>query len=266
MTILFDRKAVVTFGVRGQVGKRFEGLRVKFEIEKTDEAYPNKASISVYNLNPSSRAEVEKKGLALVLSVGYGLELEDIFNGDIARPITSLEGSDYITTFEVGDGEAAYQSSRVDVTFKEGTAMKDIFQGLATSLGQTIKDFSQVGPEKILNGLTLSGLSRTHLDELTEKNGLEWSIQDNALQIIKKGGSTNEEAVFLSSETGLVGIPKKKAEGIEFTSLLMPKIRPGRKVFIQSKFISGLFRCGKVTHSGDNYDSKWLTTVEAVPV
>lgn len=264
MSLLFNRNAIVTFGVRGKPGKRLDGLRIKFEIEKTDESYPNKAKISVYNLNPSSRAEVEKKGLALVLSVGYGLELEDIFNGDIARPITELEGPDYVTTFEVGDGEKSFQSSRVDVAYKEGTSFKDIFQGLATSLGQTIKDFSQVGPEKILNGLTLSGLSRTHLDELTAKNGLEWSIQDNALQIIKKGGSTNEQAVFLSSDTGLIGIPKKKAEGIEFNSLLMPKLRPGRKVQIQSKFISGVFRCEKVTHKGDTHENDWFTTVEAV--
>lgn len=264
--ILFDRRAIITFGVRGQPGKRLEGLRVKFDIEKTDESYPNKASISVYNLNPSSRAEVEKKGLALVLSAGYGIELEDIFNGDIARPITVLEGADYVTTFEVGDGEKSFQSSRVDVTYKEGTSMKDVFIGIATSLGQTIKDLSHVGPEKILNGLSLSGLSRTHLDELTAKNGLEWSIQDNALQIIKKGGSTNEQAVFLSPNTGLVGIPKKKAEGIEFTSLLMPKLRPGRKVMIESKFISGVFRCEKVTHKGDTHDKDWITLVEAVPV
>jgi hypothetical protein len=266
MSVLFDRRAVVTFGVRGQPGKRLEGLRVKFSIEKSDESYPNKASISIYNLNPSSRAEVEKKGLALVLSVGYGLELEDIFNGDIARPITVLEGPDYVTTFEVGDGEKAFQSSRVDVTYKEGTSMKDIFQGLATSLGQTIKDFSQIGPEKILNGLSLSGLSRSHLDELTAKSGLEWSIQDNALQVIKKGGSTNEQAVLLSPESGLIGIPKKKAEGIEFSSLLMPSIRPGRKVMLQSKFISGVFRCEKVTHKGDTHENDWFTTVEAVPL
>lgn len=264
--LLFDRKAVIVFGPRGEQGKRLEGLRVKFEIEKTLEAVPNKAVISIYNLNADSRALTERKGLALILSVGYGTLLEDIFSGDIAQPKSQLTGPDIITTFEVGDGEVAYQQSRVDITYTAGTSLKDAILGVAKSFGQTIKDLASVGPEKILNGLVLSGPSRTHMDQLTAKGGLEWSIQDGAIQVLKKNSPTNEEAVVLSPQSGLIGVPQKKDEGIELTSLLQTKIKPGRIIQVSSKFISGTFRCTRVTHKGDTHDKDWVSVVEALPV
>ncbi len=266
MTQLFGRQAVITFGPRGEQGKRISGLRVKFSIEKTLEPVPNKASIAVYNLNSDSRSLTERKNLALVLSVGYGDLIEDIFNGDIARPVSQLDGADIVTTFEVGDGEVAYQQSKVNVTYTSGTTLKDAILGVAKTFGKTIKDLSALGPEKILNGMVLSGPSRKHMNDLTDKAGVEWSIQDDAIQIIKKNGSTRDEAVLLTSTSGLIGIPKKKAEGIELTSLLQTKIKPGRIIEVRSKFISGMFRCTKVTHKGDTHDNEWLSVVEALPV
>ncbi len=264
--LLFDRRAVIIFGPRGEQGKLIEGLRVKFEIEKTLEPVPNKAVITVYNLNADSRALTERPRLFLALSVGYGNIIEDIFNGDISQPKSQLTGPDIITTFEVGDGEVAYQQSRVDITYTAGTSIKDAILGVARSFGQTIKDLSAVGPEKILNGLVLSGPSRQHLNQLTEKSGLEWSIQDGSIQVLKKGGVTNEEAVVLTPQTGLIGIPQKKDQGIELTSLLQTKLKPGRIVQVQSKFISGTFKCSRVTHKGDTHDKDWISVVEALPV
>ena len=266
MTLLFDRKAVITFGPRGEQGKQISGLRVKFQIEKNLEAIPNKATISVYNLNSDSRALTERKNLALVLAVGYGQLLENVFNGDIARPTSKLDGADIITTFEVGDGEKAYQESKVNITYAGGTTLKDAILGVAKSFGKSIKDLSALGPEKILNGMVLSGPSRKHMDDLSSKAGVEWSIQDDSIQIIKKGGATNDEAVLLTSTSGLIGIPVKKDKGIEVASLLQTKIKPGGIIEVRSKFISGMFKVTKVIHKGDTHDNEWLSVVEALPV
>jgi len=262
---LYDRKAVIIFGEKGKAGKRLDGLRVSFEIEKTPEAYVNRAKVAVYNLSRESRADVEKKDIYLVLSAGYGTQLGDLFKGDITRGWTEQSGADFITNFEVGDGQKAYQESNINVTFSEGTSLKDVFTSMAATFGKTIKDLSAIDPGSILNGLTLSGLSRAHMDELTKKAGLEWSIQDDAIQIVKAGGATREEAVFLSQNTGLLRIPKKKEKGIEFDCLLQPKIAPGKRVIIESRTISGIFVAQRVVHKGDNFDKDFMTSVEAIP-
>lgn len=261
--LLFDRKAIITFGPKGQEGKRIDGLRVRFEIEKTIEKFVNKATITVYNLTRDSRALCERKDLVLILSAGYGSMLEDIFSGDIARPISKLEGSDFITSFEVGDGEKAYKEAKVDVTFKEGTSLKDMFVDVAKTFGQQIKDLSALPADKLLNGFVASGNSRNVMDDLTRKHNLEWSIQDGALQVTGRGKSTSEEAVYLSPSTGLVGSPIKKDEGYEFTSLLQPKIKPGRKLVVESPTINGIFRVERVVHKGDTHDKDWFSILEA---
>lgn len=261
--LLFDRRAIITFGPKGQEGKKIEGLRVKFEIEKTIQKFVNKATITVYNLSRDSRALCERKNLILILSVGYGEMIEDIFTGDISRPVSRMEGSDWVTTFEVGDGEKAYKEAKVDVTFKEGTSLKDLFLDVAKSFGHQIKDSADLPPDKLLNGFVASGNSRTVMDDLTRKSGLEWSIQDGGLQITKRGKSTSEEAVLLNSGTGLIGSPIKKDDSYEFTSLLQPKIKPGRKIVVESLDINGTFIGEKVVHKGDTHDKDWFSVIEA---
>ena len=267
--LIFDRKVGLKFGLPNELGRAYTDLRIKFEIAKTSEPTPNKSKISVFNLTADSRAVAEAKGLSLVLSAGYGSTLEDIFSGDIARVITSLEGPDYVTTFEAGDGETAYQTSRLDASFSAGTSLREIFGQAVDALGLALGDVSGIPTKGILNGISLSGLARRHLDNLTADSNLEWSIQDGAVQIIPKGTAAKGDSISLSPQTGLVGIPKKKGgkkitEGIELQCLLQPKLKPGSAFELKSKFISGEFRVIRIEHVGDTHGDEWYSNIEAI--
>jgi len=263
--ILFDRKASFTFGKPGSLGKSFTGLRLKFKIIKTSESAPNKSSVQIYNLSNETRGQAEKKDQVFILTAGFQTNEEVIFSGDVARVITELDGPDFVTTFEAGDGEKAYQSSRVDISFQQGANIKDVFNTLVSSFGKSIKDVSSIPSQNIINGISLTGLSRKHLDELTKKFGLEWSIQNDSIQILKKNKFTKEEAILLTPSTGLVGIPKKKEDGsLDLVSLLQPQIKPGRLIQVESRFVTGVFVCRKVTHSGDTHGTDWYSQIEAV--
>lgn len=262
---LFNRKASFQFGLPGQLGKYYSGLRLRFKIIKTSDSKPNKSNVQVYNLTKETRTLAEKKGQVFILSAGYETTEEVLFSGDVARIITELDGPDYVTTFEAGDGEKAFQTARLEKSFQEGVDIKDVFNDLITSLGKTIKDISSVKSSKIVNGISLSGLSRTHMDELTNRYGLEWSIQDGGVQILESKKATKESAIFLSVDSGLIGVPKKKEDGsIDLVSLLQPQIRPGRIISLESKFITGQFVCRKVTHTGDTHGQDWYSQIEAI--
>lgn len=262
---LFNRKASFQFGLPGQLGRFYSGLRLRFKIIKTSDSKPNKSNVQVYNLTKETRTLAEKKGQVFILSAGYENTEEVLFSGDIARIITELDGPDYITTFEAGDGEKAFQTARIEKSFQENVDIKDVFSEVINSLGKSIKDVSAVKSSKIVNGISLSGLSRTHMDELTKRYGLEWSIQDGAVQITEALKSTKESAVLLSVNSGLIGVPKKKEDGsIDVVSLLQPQIRPGRIISIESKFLTGEFVCRKVTHSGDTHGQDWYSQIEAI--
>lgn len=262
---LFNRQASFMFGLPGQLGKSYNGFRIKFKIIKTSDSKPNKSNVQIYNLSKESRTLAEKKGLVFLLSAGYETTQETLFSGDVARIITELDGPDYVTTFEAGDGEKAFQTARLEKSFQEGADVKDVFSEIISSLGKTIKDITSIKSQKLNNGIALTGLSRTHMDELTKRYGLEWSIQDGGIQVLEKNKSTKEVAIVLNSNSGLVGVPKKKEDGsIDLVSLLQPQIKPGRTIRVESRFVNGDFVCRKVTHTGDTHGQDWYSQIEAI--
>jgi hypothetical protein len=275
--LLFDRIAILRVGPNGGDGKEFrsqitsqdptkpvtEGFRIGFRIEKDTSSTVNKAEVRIYNLAEASRGYAEKTAKVVELLAGYGSTPKVIFRGDIGRCISTKEGSDVITKFEIGDGMVAYQQSRLDLSFKAGTTIKDIFDSLVGALGLTKGDQANIPNKTFLRGLSLSGPARDHLDYLTQKFGLEWSVQNGAVQIVQKNSTTSETAFLLSPNTGLIGSPNKKIIGVEVLSLLQPDLNPGRLIQIQSKLVNGNFRAEKVVHEGDTVDLPWYTRVEA---
>lgn len=270
--LFFDRQVEVSIGKRGQQGNSYKDLRVEFDFEKTIESKPNKGTVKVYNLTKDNRSKAEQTGNVLVLKAGYGTNIETIFSGDVARAKTELNGTDYITTFELGDGEQMYNVAKSELSFAQGTDIKEAVQTILGSIGAAIGDITGLKSEKLTAPLVLSGNVRKHLDDLGKRQGFEWSIQDDAFQILEKGKPTKEEAVLLSSDTGLVGIPKNKfgkditEKGIEFDSLLNGKIKVGRKVIIESKFFQGIYRVEKVKYVGGNYATEFFCRCEAKPI
>lgn len=259
----FDRSVAIQFGVPGQLGKLFTELRVVFDIDKTASSEPNKAKITIYNLSKDSRSLIEKPGLVVVLQAGYGGVTETIFTGDIKRPMNRREGPDFLTDIEGGDGETAYQVSMVNQSFSPGVTFPSALDFVAKSLGLPVKTPEGVKNETYGGGLVLSGTSKDALDKLTEKQGLVWSIQDGVIQIIQAKTGTSEEAVVVGADSGLIGSPKKKDDGIEFVSLLNPKIKPERPVLLQSLGFQGFVVPKKVRHKGDSHQGDFFTVVEA---
>lgn len=259
---LFGRQARVVFGPIGENGKKVTDLRMRFKVEKTSASSPNKATIDVFNMSQDSRTLSERAGNIITLDAGYQEQLEQVFIGDVARASTKEEGSDFITTFECGDGESAYQNKTTDISFSAGANLPDVLTTLTRNFGLSQGEQSGIPNKSFLNGFVASGPIRSILDGLMDGNDLEWSIQDNQLQIIKKKSTTQEEAIVLKSDSGLIGSPVKKDKGIEVKSLLQPKFKPGRAVVIESKFIKGVFRILKVTHEGDTHDRNWYSSLE----
>lgn len=240
------------------------GFRIRFKIEKIIEPTPNPTSIFIYNLGPDSRALFEQVNNRIILEAGYGDRAEIIFRGNVSRTRTRRDGPDYVTQIEAADGLHEYTNARVDFSVNAGANFADVITTLKGALG--VGDGEQRGipaNRVIQNGRTFSGPVRKQLDEVLDKEGLDWSIQDGSLVILPRGAASGTPALLLSPSTGLIGIPEQKDAGIEFKSLLNPKIKPFQRVAIASKFIDGTFRCLTVNHIGDTFSGPWETQVEA---
>lgn len=269
--LLYNRKATVEIGLRGGEGRLYENLRVQFEVEKGSTSTPNPAKVKIFNLNADSRAFVEKKDLICRLRVGYEPPgdigfTEILAIGDVKKAFSERKTPDWVTQFEIGDGEKAINEAFVNKNYDAGIDLDTVVRDVAGSLGKPISLVKGLKNKVFKNGLSVSGAAQSLLDGFTEEGDVEWSIQDDEVQILPKTGATDDEIYVLTPETGLLGSPIKREEGIEVNTLLIPKLRPGRRIQVISKDFNGVYRIRKVNFQGDNLEGPWNARTEAVEV
>lgn len=273
MGLLWQRKASVTFGVKGEEGTKVEDLRIAFDIEKTRESNANTAKVTIYNLNENNRDLLKnKEDLFVILNVGYqGGDVDQLLIADITRSSTKRQGPDFITVIECEDGGQALTEAHIDKSYAPGTNLKSVISDVVNSFVEAgevaVGTLSRVKDEIAQNGITVSGVSKVIMDDLIEKQDLEWSIQDNEVQVMEPLQDTGEEVVFLTPDTGLIGSPILREKGIEFKALIQStKIRPGRPVNLESRQFEGLYRINKARYQGDTHDKTWYVLCEGIEV
>lgn len=263
---LFDRAWAVTIGVPGEDGFRYDSLKTTFDIEKTSASISNKAKIELYNLNSTSRLNFQRKGLQIRVEAGYKGLTEVLYIGDITRSTSMRKGPDIVTTFEAGDSEKQLSGAHFQKSYPAGTKFVQVIQELAAALTVNIGVVIGIQAQAYNKGLTLSGSIKNILDTMLVNQGLEWSIQNGYLQIIPVKAHNGDEAVVISKETGMIGVPTQKDSGVEFTSLLNPKLLPGSPVQLISSTFNGFYKIRKCVVSGDSHGPKWQVLCEGVRI
>lgn len=264
---LFGRVARVTVGTL-----RVSGLRVTFKVSKGVSSEPNTMDLSLYNLSETSRAKLRDTSVPVILEAGYRSNAMQLFSGDARTIQHQRRGPDIITRVQCGDGERAYATARTSASFAPGAQLVDVMRQLKDDMGVNAGnamarvaegDFAGA-VDQFVHGLSLHGKTSDCMTQVVGAAGLTWSIQDDALQVLAPGEPTMDEAVVLSSSTGLVGSPEIGEEGaVKFTSLLQPALRPGRRVDLRAQELRGMFRVERVTHNGDTHGGQWQSEVEA---
>lgn len=261
---------------RLQVGRQeFTGLRIAFKVVRDNDARPNPAEISIYNLKDESRAKVQAENVAVILEAGYGTHLEQLYAGDVRQATHIKDGVDWLTKIKSGDGERQYRTARINLGFNKGTPMVTIVKQIAEATGipvGNILDKAQQGDvsgalTETVNGMAISGRAFDELDGIMRSLGYQLSIQDGALQALERTATTTESVLVLSASSGLIGSPEAGEKGVvKAKSLLQPGARPGRRVKLESRAIEGFFKVTMATHVGDSHGADWYTDLELLPL
>ncbi len=299
MTLLYNRFAKVTVELKPPNGTIafdsfiISGLRTQFRIEKTIRSTPNRISISIWNLSKATRDRMQNEGDNIKLEVGYlGLPTRPGFTeilavGDLTFVDSNKQGPDWVTKLDCGDGAKANKYAQVNESFPPGTTQTDVIEkvidkikGLVTGAENSSILFSIIESIRtatsnaevpgadddgiIKQGMSLVGNASKILDDLTDKMGLEWSVQDGNVQITKVAADNGQPFILISPDTGLIGSPSRGENGgIKFRALLLPKIRAGRRLKMATNEIQGDFKTLTVAFDGDTHGPNWNTEVEA---
>ena len=245
-------------------------LAVTFDVTKNLKAEPNKVEIKVWNLAAATRKALETpKVVTVKLEVGYQREPHTIFLGQLRGAVTERDGPDLITTISSGDSEDAFGFGRNVQTIPAKLSAAQLLQFAAQGLRDAGVNVGNLKSAQDLASVTfgpatkLRGNAADVMDRVTRANGMEWSVQDGALQILKIGAALSSQAVELSSDdngtnTGLIGIPSVDTKGImKCKSVIQPDLEPGRTIVMNAENVKGAFRIEESQYKGETWGDDW---------
>lgn len=200
-----------------------EGLRVTFDIQKNvdNKSTANTAKVVIYNLSQATLSKLSDKQMAcqITLSVGYGTELVQILVGDVLQISSKQEGTEIQTTFSIAEGFVTLNAAKISKTYPEGTTVKQVLEDAATVLDCPKVAITGDNANKALTyGYPAFGTLKQVLDDVCYANNMEWDIAGGELTVKDKrsvlASSTKEDAIVLSSETGMIGVPLTRHETV----------------------------------------------------
>ena len=137
-------------------------------------------------------------------------------------------------------------------------------QDLAKSLKLPLNSPLNQLKTMLTKGLSLSGNSMLELERLLKSQKFSVSVQDNSLQVLKHGESLVKEAIVLNTNSGLISSPEFNQNNLlTLKCLLMPELKPGLSLYIDSLIFKGLTIIQSVKFEGSTYDENWFSEVEA---
>lgn len=244
------RKSQLVAG-NGQTNLDLSEFRFTFQTRNADTEAPNTAHIRVYNLRPDTANRIGTEYNEILLQAGYEQgKFGVIFAGTIVQTITGKERNvDSFVDIFVADGDLWYNNSFINKTLAAGATQREIINAVVETPAPNYQlRFSSDAPgiigeaqgvkNALSRGKVMFGLSRKYATDWATTNGFRWSIQGGEFVPVPITGYRPGEAVVLSSDTGLIGVPFATEGGITVRALLNPLIRIGCLVQIAQSDIT----------------------------
>ncbi len=285
----------------GEEGLDLSEMHFKFHIQDSDEQSPNTATIRVYNLAAETVKQIQGEYTRVILNAGYqNGNYGVIFDGTIKQFRRGRENAtDTYLDILAAHGDIEYNFSVISKTIAAGATDSSAIIN-TISEGMNLPVDNKLGPTGgvLPRGKVLWGMNRDLMRQMVRSQGATWSIQNGRIQVIPLTGYLPTEAVLLTANTGMIGLPEQTDEGIKVRSLLNPKLDIGGTVKIDNSSINqtsaqgqnalpvgqlaynqnaavqfladvtndGLYRLYVVEHIGDSRGQEWYSDMICLAV
>jgi hypothetical protein len=288
---LYLRKCSLIVGAGSDQGLELGDLRVTFQTHKADFETPNHADIRVYNLSDETARRIKGEFTRVVLQAGYEGNFGLIFGGTIRQVRLGREnGVDTYVDLLVSDGDRAYNFAVVNTTLAAGATQADQVKASMGAMSEHGATEGYVPPDldgqALPRGKAMYGMARSYMRDSAASTDSSWSIQDGAVQMIKRQGYLPGTPITLTAESGLIGMPEQTNEGIKVKCLLNPRLRVGSRIHLNNTSIiqfktdlkigafqkaprldaDGLYRVLAVEFKGDTRGKDWYADLICVGI
>ncbi|APH57383.1 Hypothetical protein GbCGDNIH6_1562 [Granulibacter bethesdensis] len=275
-------------------------LRVIINIKRSITNSGNSMNLTIFNLNKRN-IDFIINSVKMEIYAGYGSHLFLAFVGVPNLIKTAHKDADYTISITAFDGNDILSASRSSYTGYENVTVREIIETAAHDAGLGLKIVDGLGRRSWKHGYSFYGSSKNMLEDACKAEGLEYSVQNNVVQVTKKGQPFPKPEVLLSMETGLIRYvevaskgPKasvftkginptdnpyvkqivssdEPVEGLTVYSLMRPDLIPGDPVVIKHPgIVKKRYHVSTIEHDGNNMpvDNKelgtWTSTITLV--
>lgn len=268
-------------------------LRISFDVTKDITKETNKSKLTLFNLSDESRQKIEIADRKVEIYAGYkdnGGAVR-LFVGTVVSSSTKNDGTTTSTELSLSDGQGPIRDTAFTLSFAPGTPVDTVVQYIADEMGVPVVYGEGVEFDTFKNGYSFVGVARDALDGICKTFDWIWSIQNEVLQILLKGGVFANRGLVFAADSGLIGSPervteanpkpdkepakrkRKRKEGKELPqrksgwkikTLLAPTLTPGDLVKVDSKIVSGWFKVESVQHKGDTHSGDWTSEIKLI--
>lgn len=244
MTVLYDRKLLLTVSPpTSATALDLSAFRIRFQIIQKSIETPNTADIRIYNLSKETVSNLTASGekVRVRLSAGYVGAFGLLFDGTVIQSRSGRESPvDTFLDLICADGDLAYNNAVVNTSLAAGVTPKEHLSAVIAAMKEHDVTEGYV-PELTTGtsprGRSLFGMARDFIRDIAHSNDCSWSIQNNQVNLVPDKGALPGEAVVLTAETGMIGLPTQTELGISVRTLIIPAIKVGGRVHINNASI-----------------------------
>lgn len=211
---------------------------IDFHISRGIMASLNSMSLRIYNLKKTTRDQIFQDWFNfninnhVELQAGYGKNLATIFKGTLRQAWSTREGANIVTIIDAWDGGYDFANSNSSITVNEGKSLKDIIKDLMGSF-QNLK----VGKIGDIQGDTARPivLDGNTFDLIKTYSGDTAFIDLETIHVLKNNECITGLVPLISSDTGLLGVPRHADASLDVNMLFEPRILVGQLIEIKSQ-------------------------------
>lgn len=199
-----------------------EEWKIVFNVDKnasSDFMSFNTATVSIYNMNSSTRGKISMQGLNIRIYAGYQDLHGKIFNGVINNITVSKDNTDIVTTLYCASDLNGLENDVSDTI--NSMNLTDYLINLCNKNGIPLK-INRIN--KSIVEYSIDGSVSDTIVRLCSMFGLSYSIDDGVIRIVDKNIKSDDvndnEIILLTPSTGLLGNPEITEEGCNVRSLL----------------------------------------------
>ncbi|AMM17514.1 hypothetical protein AX768_25275 [Burkholderia sp. PAMC 28687] len=238
----YIRKVSLLVGSDTGEGLDLSELHLNFAVWSSTAQTLRHARIRIYNASDETVQRIQTEFTRVILQAGYDGNFGLIFSGTVAQYSRGRESAtDTYLDIVAQDSDQAYNYAVMNVTLAKGWTYDDYYKSLLDTFapyGVTAGYRADFPKTVFPRGKPFFGMAREYMREFAAATGMRWYIQDGLLNVIPLSGYLPNEAIVLSADTGMIGIPVQTLDGVIVRCLMNSNIITGGRVQIDNASIT----------------------------